>query len=99
MGELKAFKGRPPAELDDPCDWCHTHYPCHEKKFNRVNCPRVESLVFLDGDQIHIDGWEVKSVAFRSALALEAEMEEEDDDEQDGAGDGDGQEGEAVDAG
>lgn len=72
MGELRALPTRQREE--DECPWCHCSFPCHDKKFNAYNCPRVVAYQFLDWEQVHEDGWYIGAVQFREEIVVEAEL-------------------------
>jgi uncharacterized CHY-type Zn-finger protein len=75
------LKAAPVAEAH-PCPWCHEYYPCFkaEPKFTRHNCPRVDSMQFLAGEETRICPktgavlWDIQAVSFRTAEQLEVEL-------------------------
>ena len=64
MGKFATIDGGRAKEPAPQCDWCHPSRTCHEQGFNNVNCPRVSGIQFLDGEQIHGDGWYIAAVQF-----------------------------------
>jgi hypothetical protein len=83
MAELRALPPRSHDE-DPGCEWCHPNYPCFkaEPKFNRMNCPRVEGVRFLSGEECHYDEknhvvWDIQAVSFKLDYELVAEADDE----------------------
>lgn len=76
---MRVFPGgkKQAAEGPTPCEFCHEHYPCHGQGFSRLNCPRVEIMAFLSGEDVHTDGWDVAAVTFKTFSMLEVEYDEE----------------------
>lgn len=81
MGELRTLRGvkAETPEKDGECSWCHKDYPCHGKGHDSFNCPRVEEIAFLDGEQVHYDKanepvWTISAVRFKRPLEFECEV-------------------------
>jgi hypothetical protein len=81
MAELRAIPAR--AATEEPnCEWCHPNYPCYQRGFNRMNCPRVEGLRFLSAEELHYDEkgnllWDIQAVSFKLDYELVAEVDDE----------------------
>jgi hypothetical protein len=81
MADIKALPQREAAR-EPVCDWCHPDYPCYMRGFNRLNCPRVEGLRFLSGEECHYDEknhvvWDIQAVSFKLDYELVAEADDE----------------------
>lgn len=82
MAELRSLPGGKKKEPEEQphCDWCHPLRDCFEQGFNNLNCPRVSAIQFLDGEQIHGDGWHIAAVQFGEPdLELEIPSDSDDD--------------------
>lgn len=80
MADLRALPPRS-REEETSCEWCHKNYPCHGEGFNRMNCPRVEGIRFLSGEECHYDAkgelvWDIQAVSFKLDVEYVAEAEE-----------------------
>ena len=82
MSKFATIDGGKKKEPEDKphCDWCHPSRLCHDQGFSSLNCPRVSGIQFLDGEQIHADGWHIAAVQFGEP-DLEFEIPSDPDDD------------------